>query len=143
MTYEQIGQLEQALRLKRDVYSGALKTWGEEDFRTIQAAINYADSLRDLKRFKEAKALLRNTMPVARRSLREGHHRLTLKMRSLYAAALYQDPAATLDDLREAVTTLEDTERTARRVFGGANPVTGIIEGHLRLARVALAARET
>ena len=33
--------------------------------------------------------------------------------------ALYQDPRATLDDLREAVTTLEDTERIARRVFGG------------------------
>ena len=55
----------------------------------------------------------------------------------------YRDDVATLDDLREAVTMLEDTERTARRVFGGAHPVTGIIEGHLRLARVPLAARET
>ena len=29
-----------------------------------------------------------------------------------------------LDDRREAVTTLEDAERTARRVFGGAHPLT-------------------
>ena len=39
-------------------------------------------------------------------------------------AELYEDDGATLDDLREAVTTLEDTERTARRVLGGAHPLT-------------------
>ena len=33
-----------------------------------------------------------------------------------YAMALYQDEGATLDDLREAVTTLEDAGRIARRV---------------------------
>ena len=49
----------------------------------------------------------------------------------------------TLDDLREAVTTLEDVERTARRVFGGAHPITAGIELRLREARAALAARET
>ena len=36
----------------------------------------------------------------------------------------YEDPGATLDDLRDAVTTLEDTARIARRVFGGAHPTT-------------------
>ena len=57
--------------------------------------------------------------------------------------ALYQDDAATLDDLREAVTTLEDTKRIARRVLGGAHPITSAIEYHLREARAALRARET
>ena len=47
-----------------------------------------------------------------------------------------------LDDLREAVTTLEDVEQTARRVLGGANPNTVRIEKSLRNARAALAARE-
>ena len=64
-------------------------------------------------------------------------------MRWLYAEALYEDPDATLDDLREAVATLEETERTARRVLGGAHPVTTGIEGRLGFARAALAARET
>ena len=41
---------------------------------------------------------------------------------------------ATLDDLREAVTTLEDTERIARRVFGGAHPLTTNIDA-IRSAR--------
>ena len=47
-------------------------------------------------------------------------------------AALYKDDGATFDDLREAATTLEDTERTARRVFGGAHPITKGIEVQLR-----------
>ena len=57
--------------------------------------------------------------------------------------ALYGDPGATLDDLREAVTTLVETERTARRVLGGSHPITGVIKVRLREARAALAARET
>ena len=58
---------------------------------------------------------------------------------------LYKDDGATLDDLREAVTTLEDTERTARRVFGGKHPLVGKIETSVRNARLvaALSARET
>ena len=60
-----------------------------------------------------------------------------------YARALNRDPGATLDDLREAVTTLEDARRIARRVLGGAHPLTKGIEGGLRDARAALRARET
>jgi hypothetical protein len=56
-------------------------------------------------------------------------------MRLAYTQSLRKDPGATLDDDREAVTTLEEIERTARRVFGGAHPVTGGIKGDLRLAR--------
>ena len=57
--------------------------------------------------------------------------------------ALYADPAATLDDLREAVTTLEEIEPAARRVLGGAHRLTEGIEKALRQARAALRARET
>ena len=55
----------------------------------------------------------------------------------------YAGPGATLDDLREAVTTLEDAERIARRVFGGAHPLVVQFEAALRLAREILRARET
>ncbi len=61
----------------------------------------------------------------------------------MYAMALYDDPAAPLDDIREAVVTLEETERTAQRVFGGAHPLTKAIGRHLPLSRAALDARET
>ena len=59
------------------------------------------------------------------------------------AATAYKDDGATLDDLGEAVTTLEDTARIARRVFGGAHPITVGIAQHLRAARAVLRARET
>ena len=68
--------------------------------------------------------------------------RLTLKMRWIYAEALCRDDDATLDDLREAVTTLEDTERTARRVFGGSHPTVAGIERSLRVAQAGLRERE-
>ena len=64
-------------------------------------------------------------------------------MRWFYAEALYKDPAATLDDVREAVTTLEDAARSARRVLGRSHPLTTEIERELRDARAALRARET
>ena len=56
-----------------------------------------------------------------------------------YAKALYKDDDATLDDLREAVTMLEEIEPTARRVFGGAHPTTTGIDILLQ----ALRARES
>ena len=64
-------------------------------------------------------------------------------MKQKCAQSLYRDDGATLDDLREALTTLEDSERIARRVFGGANPTTTGIETALRQAQAALRARET
>jgi polysaccharide deacetylase 2 family uncharacterized protein YibQ len=63
-------------------------------------------------------------------------------MRESYARALFLDTGATLEDLRKAVTTLEETARTARRVLGGAHPVTVWIEGASREARAALATSE-
>ena len=54
----------------------------------------------------------------------------------------HEDPSATLDNLREAVTTLEDIDPIARRVFGGSHPVTEGIDDELREARAALRARE-
>ena len=47
-----------------------------------------------------------------------------------------------IDDLREAVTTLEDSQRIARRVFGGAHPTTAGLGAELKLSRESLRARE-
>ena len=55
----------------------------------------------------------------------------------------YSDNCASLDDLREAVATLEEIERIARRVLGGAHPTTAGIEVSLENSRAALRARET
>ena len=128
--------------MRREVYSGTLKLNGEEHEDTLTAANNYALGLVQLKRIEEAKLLLRKMMPVARDVLGKNHD-LTLKMRWIYAMALYMDASTTLDDLREAATTLEELERTARRVFGGSHPFTVDIEASLQTARASLRARET
>ena len=141
-TYQLLGRHESALNMYRDVLSGYLKLLGESDTFTIMAASNYASALHNLNRFEEAKALLSRTMPVAQRVLGESNE-LTITIKCHYSWSLYEDTAATLNDLRKAVTALEDTERTARRVLGGAHPVVGAIESYLRHARTALAARET
>ena len=140
ITYEQMGQLDRAQQMSRDVYSGWLKLLGEEHEYTLNSVCNYASLLGQLNHFKEAKLLLRKTVPVARRVLGEGDE-ITLRLRKIYAGALYKD-GATLDDLREAVTTSEEIQRTARRVFGGTHPLVETIEGSLLNAREALAARD-
>ena len=67
----------------------------------------------------------------------------SFELRESFAETLYKAAGATLDDLREAVTTLEDAKPIARRVLGGAHPTTKNIEEGLRIARAALRARET
>jgi len=141
-TYSALGRLEEALRLRRDVYFGYLKLKGEEDAKTILEANNYAFSLFCLERFEETKTFLRKAMVVARRALGTSHI-TTLRLRWIYAKALYMDDGATLDDLREAVMTLEEAERTARRILGGAHPVTDATERALRHSRAVLGARDT
>ena len=141
ITYEKLGRREEALSTRREVYSGRLKLSGEENKRTLVAANNYAISLGNLERFEEARSLMRKLIPVVRRVLGEVND-LTLSLRTNYAMVLYKDPAATLDDVREAVNELEDTERTARQVLGGTHPLTTGFEGNLRRARELLRARE-
>ena len=110
--------------------------------KRLRSSGTVAYLLQDQEQFEEARSLLRKMMPVARRILGDSHV-ITLGMRLEYAHTLYRDDGATLDDLREAVDTLEDAERIARRVFGGANPLTGGIEYHLRKSRFVLRVRET
>ena len=55
--------------------------------------------------------------------------------------ALLKDRATTLDDLREAVATLESVAPTWKRVFGPVHPETPRVQGALEDARKTLAAR--
>jgi hypothetical protein len=67
----------------------------------------------------------------------------TLTFKKKFAQTVYEDDSATLGDLREAVATLVETARTARRVLGGAHPVVEDTDRSLREALAALRARET
>ena len=93
-------------------------------------------------RTKQTFPVIRKTIPVAQNILGEDHA-LTLMMKQKCAQSLYRDDGATLDDLREAVTTLEEIGRIAQRVLGGGHPTTKDIEGDVERSRAALHARET
>ena len=92
----------------------------------------------NLDRFEEVKSLMHKSIPIARRVLGESDE-VTLKMRWICGQSLYRDNGATLDDLREAVTTLEETARLWTRVFGTAHPETPKVQGALDFAREKLA----
>ncbi len=55
-----------------------------------------------MQRFEEAKALLRGTVPAARR-VRGENDETTLSMRWMLGGAFCKDPAATLEDVRRRV----------------------------------------
>ena len=141
-SYQMASRLEDALRMRQEVYAGHLKLNGEEHHQTLLEASNYASTLVNSGRFGEAKSLLRKTIPVARRVLGESND-LTLRMRLNYAGAVCRDDGLTVVDLREAVTTYEDMDRIARRVLGSAHPTTEAIGLSLRSARAMLRAHET
>ena len=127
--------------MREEVYSGALKLYGNEHPETIREVNNYTSSLINLERFEESKSLLCTTIPVARRILGESHE-TTIRLRWNYAESLANADSATLGDLREAVTTLAEIERTARRVFGGAHPRTVELERDLQGTRAVLRENE-
>ena len=106
--------------------------------KTLRQANNYASSLARLQRHGEAKSLLRKVLPVTRRVLGENDS-LTLRARWIYATALCDDTGATLDDLREAVTTLESVATSWKRVFGETHPETQGVQTMLGIAREKLA----
>ena len=103
-TYQILGRLEEAGHTCRDIYRGCLKLNGEplsevhEDTLQIRnmilAANNYAYALVvTVRRFEEAKALMRKMMPVARRVL-GNENILTLQSKMIYAEARARRRAA-------------------------------------------------
>ena len=133
-SYEALGRLEEASEQYRQVYHGLMNTLGEEHLDTIGAANNYASSFARRERYAEARSLLRKTMPVARRVLPENDEAWFM-MRMNFAAVLYEPDYATVDDVREAVTTLEDLAPITRRVLGCKHPTMVSIELSLRKVR--------
>ena len=110
---------------------------GAREAPVVEVVVRAAD-----RRRAEDGCELRNAPVVVVRVLGENHN-LTLMMKWNYALALYQYADATLDDLREAVNTLEETERTARHVLGGAHPTTTLIDKSLIHSRAVLRAHDT
>ena len=128
--------------MRRDVYSGVLKLYGEEHPDTLREANNYAVVLLSLERHAEAKPILYKAIPNARRTL-GAEHDLTLNLRKFYGQFLYEDPSASRADVVEAIEIIEDVQRRARRVFGPDHPNWTYLPRELTAAREKLASFDT
>ena len=89
---------------------------------TLRAANNYAMHLLQLKRFEQAKRILRRTVPVARRAL-GADYVLTLSLREDLSRAIL-DGDSSANEKRQALRTLEEVAGIMRRVMGPAHPDT-------------------
>ena len=105
----------------------------QENENTLLAANNYAMTLLDLERFKEAKRILRRMVPVAGRVLGT-ENELSLSLREdLSRATLDGDSSA--EEKREALRMLEDVAGIMRRVLGPAHPDTLPAQSELKIYR--------
>ena len=132
-TYAELGRLEEALRLYREVYAANLRLHGPRDAQTLHAASNLSDQLCQMALLAEAKQFLSEQIPLFYDVC--GIDDLeTIKMRWRYAGVLSQQN----EGHTEAVATLEDVVRRCRRVFGVSHPLTAKAQYALGRARKRL-----
>ena len=95
--------------------------------------INLASSLIDDGHFAEARKLINETLPIARRVCGDAHD-ITLGHRFALSRSIVLNPDATQEDLRGAKEELEGLLRTTRRVFGNSHPRVELVRNLLELA---------
>ena len=136
-TYRAVGRHEEALRMRRDVYSGTVKLNGKEHAESIVECGNLVINLLELQRFEEAKRLLRNVIPVARRVLGNEHSDTLSLCEDLSRATLLEaaDGDSSAEEVHEALRALEDTLGVMRRVLGPQHPDTQRVQENLEAYR--------
>ena len=141
-TYYKLGRLEQALSLRRDIYSGHLRhrDLGPLHHNTLGAALNLSTSLVDAGNYAEARAFMRDQMELVRRALGTDHP-YTLDFQWGYSRAFTLDKDVSAEQLAEVATTLEKTLEISQRVCGREHPRTCSIRGELTFAREEIAQR--
>ena len=118
-----LGRLDEALAMERDVYSRKKKVFGLADPSTIIAGNNLVHSLIMSGQYAEAKTLSRKLVSQCRRVLGPEDN-WTLYVRQNYAETLYKDTTASRADILQGVVMIEDVARVRRRVFGPRHPDT-------------------
>ena len=136
ISYEKLGRREEALRIRRDVYSGHLRhrDLGPLHQSTLGTALNLSTSLVDAGNYAEARAFMRDQMELARRAF-GADHPVTLDFQWGYSRAFTLDKDVSAEQLAEVATTLEKTLEISQRVCGREHPRTCSIRGELTFAK--------
>ena len=142
MTYGQLGRLDEALSMRRDVYSGHLRhrDLGPLHQSTLGAAVNLSTSLVNAGNYAEARAFTRDQMELARRAF-GADHPVTLDFQWGYSRAFTLDKDVSAEQLAEVATTLEKTLEISQRVCGREHPQTCSVRDELTMAREEFARR--
>ena len=130
-----LGRLDEALAIDREVYAREKKLYGPTHNRTLNSGNSIVCALVQQGHYAEAKTLSRKLIPQCRRALGPEDD-VTLLLRCNFAEVLYSDAGASRADILEAVTILEDVARARRRVFGAHHPDTASALTDLERARM-------
>ena len=137
--YSMCGREDEALQLRRNTHAKDRALYGAKHENAIQSGNCLAESLHTLRRYAEAKELLRKMLRLSQ-PLGPDHDQ-RLRAREQLSRVILEDPDASRADAREAVTILEDTIQRRRRVFGRRHPQTlqcekALADAHDLLARL-------
>ena len=143
-TYQRLGRLEDALQMKRDVYSGHSRhrDLGPLHQNTLKAALNLSTALVNAGDYAEARAFTRDQTELARRAL-GADHPVTLDFQWGYSRAFTLDKGVSAEQLGEVATALEKTLEVSQRVRGREHPQTCNIRNELTIAKTKEAIART
>ena len=131
--YANAGRMDEAITMRREVYANRALLVGGSEERHL-AAVNLVCSLLKANLLKEARAVLRESLPLARGQLGE-NSRHTLMLLEASAMCVAYDENSTRADLLEAESTLVDVIDRTRRVFGPRHLFMPTREKHLEQLR--------
>ena len=138
ITYEHLGRTDDSLRMKKAVYAGHVRLFGDLHEKTFDSALNLSIALVRADEASEAMSFTRRLLPLARRAL-GADHGVCLRFAHAYVHSVMNCAAASRDELIFAEKLIADTVRRLRRVFGIAHPNTARAERDLVMLRERLA----
>ena len=145
--FAQLGREEEAQVIRRMVLAKERSFYGDGHLEPIMTAANIANAMvqckkPSAKKYAEIREFTREWVSIAQSSGLGDHH-ITNRIKEAHAYGIYRDPAASLDDVREGVTILEDVDRSYRQILGKDHPVSAhtrasliYVKGRLAHARV-------
>ena len=133
-TYQKLGRFEEALAIRRESWE-FLKGMKGCPETVAGIALNLVSSLYHTQRYGEAKEFARQQIAIVERH-GLGETKVAIELKECLSVALCQDDKESREDFRESLAILEDIVPTARRVFGGENPITKRLEANLTAGRI-------
>ena len=126
-SFEDLGRHKESLAIRRGLIERTKACHGATSDDTFIDALNLANSLLELKKFDEVKALLPEY--VASACATNGpDHRLTLKLRFTLCRARGLVHDGSFEEVVESDKELADIDRRVRRIFGERNAFVDLIK---------------